>query len=265
MYPAHGAGSLCGKAISKETVSTIGEQRRSNYALQPMTKAAFVDLVTADQPDAPRLLHLRRGAEQQGAADARRGARARAAADDARSGAGAAATSADRFSTRATRTSSPPRTSPAASTSASAASTRRGPGTMLSREHPIVDHRGPRTRARIGGPSRPHRLRSRRRLPEGRTAQPGIASGSHGVHRARQRAARGGAAGRGRQPLAVDVRTPRERDAKRVAGSVSIPLNHLARARAGSAEGSAAARVLRRRLPVVDRREPAAAARLQRR
>src|SRR5438093_11231699 len=44
VYPAHGAGSLCGKAISKETVSTIGEQRRSNYALQPMTKAEFVDL-----------------------------------------------------------------------------------------------------------------------------------------------------------------------------------------------------------------------------
>ena len=53
VYPAHGAGSLCGKALSKETVSTIGEQRRSNYALQPMSKADFVDLVTADQPDAP--------------------------------------------------------------------------------------------------------------------------------------------------------------------------------------------------------------------
>ena len=53
VYPAHGAGSLCGKAISKDTVSTIGEQRRANYALQPMTKAAFIDLVTADQPDAP--------------------------------------------------------------------------------------------------------------------------------------------------------------------------------------------------------------------
>src|SRR5437667_1599876 len=53
VYPAHGAGSLCGKAISKETVSTIGEQRRSNYALQPMTRSEFVDLVTADQPDAP--------------------------------------------------------------------------------------------------------------------------------------------------------------------------------------------------------------------
>src|SRR5439155_2578139 len=38
VYPAHGAGSLCGKAIGKETVSTIGEQRHSNYALQPMSK-----------------------------------------------------------------------------------------------------------------------------------------------------------------------------------------------------------------------------------
>jgi rhodanese-related sulfurtransferase len=53
VYPAHGAGSLCGKALGKETFSTIGEQRRVNYALQPMTKAAFIDLVTADQPDAP--------------------------------------------------------------------------------------------------------------------------------------------------------------------------------------------------------------------
>jgi hydroxyacylglutathione hydrolase len=53
VYPAHGAGSLCGKAISKETVSTIGEQRRVNYALQPMTKDAFIQVVTADQPEAP--------------------------------------------------------------------------------------------------------------------------------------------------------------------------------------------------------------------
>jgi glyoxylase-like metal-dependent hydrolase (beta-lactamase superfamily II)/rhodanese-related sulfurtransferase len=53
VYPAHGAGSLCGKAISKATVSTMGEQRRVNYALQPMSKQAFIDLVTADQPEAP--------------------------------------------------------------------------------------------------------------------------------------------------------------------------------------------------------------------
>ncbi len=53
VYPAHGAGSLCGKSLSKETVSTLGEQRRSNYALQPMSKEAFIQIVTADQPEAP--------------------------------------------------------------------------------------------------------------------------------------------------------------------------------------------------------------------
>lgn len=53
VYPAHGAGSLCGKNISSETVSTMGEQRRMNYALRPMTREQFVALVTADQPDAP--------------------------------------------------------------------------------------------------------------------------------------------------------------------------------------------------------------------
>jgi rhodanese-related sulfurtransferase len=39
--------------LSKETVSTIGEQRRTNYALQPMSEPEFIELVTADQPDAP--------------------------------------------------------------------------------------------------------------------------------------------------------------------------------------------------------------------
>jgi hydroxyacylglutathione hydrolase len=53
IYPAHGAGSLCGKNISSDTVSTLGEQRRFNYALQPMTKKEFTRLVTADQPEAP--------------------------------------------------------------------------------------------------------------------------------------------------------------------------------------------------------------------
>lgn len=53
VYPAHGAGSLCGKKLSSETVSTMGEQRRLNYALKPMTKEEFVRLVVADQPDAP--------------------------------------------------------------------------------------------------------------------------------------------------------------------------------------------------------------------
>jgi glyoxylase-like metal-dependent hydrolase (beta-lactamase superfamily II)/rhodanese-related sulfurtransferase len=54
VYPAHGAGSLCGKNLSKETSSTIGEQRRSNHALRPMTRDQFVELVTTDLPEVPR-------------------------------------------------------------------------------------------------------------------------------------------------------------------------------------------------------------------
>jgi hydroxyacylglutathione hydrolase len=53
VYPAHGAGSLCGKQLSSDTVSSLEEQRRLNYALQPMSKDEFIRLVTADQPDAP--------------------------------------------------------------------------------------------------------------------------------------------------------------------------------------------------------------------
>jgi len=53
VYPAHGAGSLCGKSLSKETWSTLGEQRRFNYALQPMSKDEFVKIVAADQPEVP--------------------------------------------------------------------------------------------------------------------------------------------------------------------------------------------------------------------
>jgi hydroxyacylglutathione hydrolase len=53
VYPAHGAGSACGKNLSTETVSTIGEQRRSNYALAPMTEDAFVEAVTQGQSVAP--------------------------------------------------------------------------------------------------------------------------------------------------------------------------------------------------------------------
>jgi glyoxylase-like metal-dependent hydrolase (beta-lactamase superfamily II) len=53
VYPAHGAGSLCGKNLSTDTVSTIGIQRRYNYALQPMSRARFIDLVITDQPDTP--------------------------------------------------------------------------------------------------------------------------------------------------------------------------------------------------------------------
>jgi hydroxyacylglutathione hydrolase len=53
VWPGHGAGSLCGRNISSETSSTIGQQRRFNYALQPMDRQQFVAMMTADLPEAP--------------------------------------------------------------------------------------------------------------------------------------------------------------------------------------------------------------------
>jgi glyoxylase-like metal-dependent hydrolase (beta-lactamase superfamily II)/rhodanese-related sulfurtransferase len=53
VFPGHGAGSACGKNLSTELQSTIGEQRASNYACQPMSEDQFLALVTAGQPSAP--------------------------------------------------------------------------------------------------------------------------------------------------------------------------------------------------------------------
>src|SRR5262249_18205796 len=53
VYPAHGAGSMCGRNISKDTSSTIGQQRLFNYALRPTSKEEFVKMMTADLPEAP--------------------------------------------------------------------------------------------------------------------------------------------------------------------------------------------------------------------
>ncbi|HEX7716447.1 MAG TPA: rhodanese-like domain-containing protein, partial [Marmoricola sp.] len=53
VFPAHGAGSACGKNLSTELQSTIGDQRRLNYACQPMTEEQFLAVVTAGQPAAP--------------------------------------------------------------------------------------------------------------------------------------------------------------------------------------------------------------------
>ncbi|MDH3680126.1 MAG: rhodanese-like domain-containing protein [Acidimicrobiia bacterium] len=53
VYPAHGAGSACGKNLSTETTSTMGEQRATNYALLAPDRQTFIDLVTEGQPPAP--------------------------------------------------------------------------------------------------------------------------------------------------------------------------------------------------------------------
>jgi len=54
VYPAHGAGSLCGKSTSTENSSTIGKERKSNYALQPMSEDKFVDELLNEQSYIPK-------------------------------------------------------------------------------------------------------------------------------------------------------------------------------------------------------------------
>lgn len=71
VFPAHGAGSSCGKQLSSETSSTMGDQRRSNYALQSMTEDEFVAAVTEGQPVRPHYFSFdaRRNREAHGLLD----------------------------------------------------------------------------------------------------------------------------------------------------------------------------------------------------
>jgi hydroxyacylglutathione hydrolase len=53
VYPAHGAGSLCGRQMSNARSSTIGQEKISNYALRPQSREEFVQLLTAELPERP--------------------------------------------------------------------------------------------------------------------------------------------------------------------------------------------------------------------
>ena len=226
VYPAHGAGSLCGKALSKETVSTLGEQRRSNYALQPMSKEAFIQVVTADQPDAPAYFVY----------DAVLNSEERPTLDQALA--------------RGMNPLSLDRVLELQATSAQILDTRDATefasahlagsiniglvgqyatwaGTVLNREHPIVIVAGPgrenESAVRLGRigfdhvvgylkdglhslESRPELVAFTERLSAPFAAE--LLSSSQ-------------------PPLAIDVRAPREREQKYIAGSLAIPLNHL--------------------------------------
>jgi glyoxylase-like metal-dependent hydrolase (beta-lactamase superfamily II) len=226
VYPAHGAGSLCGKALSRETVSTIGEQRTSNYALQPMTKAAFIDLVTADQPDAPPYFTY----------DAVLNSKERPTLDEAlarelnpmtldlvlalqRTGGQILDTrDPDQFAAAHLRGSLNIGLGGQYATWA---------GTMLSRDRPIViiadpgrEHEAATRLGRIGFDHIVGYLQDGLR---GLESRPDLTATTERLAAplAAERLATG-------EPLVIDVRAPGEREQKFVAGSVSIPLNHLA-------------------------------------
>jgi len=228
VYPAHGAGSLCGRAISKETVSTIGDQRRLNYALQPMSKKAFIELVTADQPEAPpyfvydavlnskERLTLDESLERNLkplALDAvldlqKQGAQVLDTRDAEEFGAAHLAGSINiglggQYATWA--------------------------GTMLNHEHPIVIIAAPGREnesavrlGRIGFDNVAGYLQNGLQSLESRSdlvvfierLSPQFAAELFASNQ---------------PPLAIDVRAPREREQKHIDGSLSMPLNHLVR------------------------------------
>jgi hydroxyacylglutathione hydrolase len=226
VYPAHGAGSLCGKSLSKETVSTMGEQRRSNYALQPMSKEAFLQVVTADQPEAPAYFNYdavlnsqeRPTLEQtlarvnpmtldQVLALRKNGAQILDTRDPAEFASAHLAGSINiglggQYATWA--------------------------GTLLDRDHPIVI---------IADPGREHESATRL----GRIGFDHIAGYlQDGLHSLDSRPDLTAATERvsapfasqllssPQPPLAIDVRTPPEHERKFIDGSLSVPLNHLA-------------------------------------
>jgi hydroxyacylglutathione hydrolase len=67
VYPAHGAGSLCGKAMSDANTSTIGAEKLTNYALQEMSEEEFVALLLLDQPFIPKYFPYNVGVNKEGA------------------------------------------------------------------------------------------------------------------------------------------------------------------------------------------------------
>ena len=227
VYPAHGAGSLCGKAISKETVSTLGEQRRSNYALQPMSKEAFIQVVTADQPEAPAYFNY----------DAVLNSQERPTLDQALAREMNPLTLDAVLELQAAGAQILDTRDAAEFASAHLAGSiniglvgqyATWAGTVLDRKHPIVIIADPgrenESAIRLGRigfdhvagylqdglhslESRPELIAFTERLSAPFAAE--LLSSAQ-------------------PPLAIDVRAPREREQKHIAGSLSIPLNHLA-------------------------------------
>ena len=66
VYPAHGAGSSCGKNLGPETFSSIGQEKRTNYALQPQSKEDFIKAVTQGLQSAPKYFAVNARINQQG-------------------------------------------------------------------------------------------------------------------------------------------------------------------------------------------------------
>ena len=238
-----------------------GEQRRSNYALQPMSKEAFIQVVTADQPDAPAYFNYDAvlNSEERPTLDQTLARVNPMTLDDVLA---LQESGAQILDTR----------DPAEFAAAHLAGSiniglggqyATWAGTVLDREHPIVIIADPGRENEAASPPRPHRVRSCGRIFAGWIAQPEIAPGFDGHDRAPQRAVRrrafviAPAAAGHRRSHAARARSETHRR----------KFGHSAQSSDGksgkAAEGPSAAGLLRRRLPVVHRGEPVATQRIR--
>jgi hydroxyacylglutathione hydrolase len=229
VYPAHGAGSLCGKAISQETFSTIGEQRHSNYALQPMSKAAFIDIVTADQPDAPPYFTY----------DAVLNTKERPTLDETLARQlnpmsldqllALQSVGAQILDVRDPIEFAPVHLTGSINIGLDGQFATWA-GTVLSREKPIVIIADPgrqyQAATRLGRIGFDHIAGYLEGGLKSLESRPDLAA--HTDRLSAQLAAERAAAAGADAPLVLDVRTPREREQKRIRGSIAMPLNHLA-------------------------------------
>jgi glyoxylase-like metal-dependent hydrolase (beta-lactamase superfamily II) len=225
VYPAHGAGSLCGKSLSKETFSTLGEQRRTNYALKPMSKEEFIQVVTADQPDAPSYFTYDAvlNSEERPTLDQTLARVNPMMLDDVLA---LQEVGAQILDTR------DPAEFAAAHLKGSMNVGLGGQyatwaGTILDRDHPIVIIADPGREAeaatRLGRIGFDHVVGFLKDGLHSLKFRPDLTATTERVSApfAAELLASGEA------PLAIDVRAPRERELKRIAGSLAFPLNHL--------------------------------------
>jgi len=225
VYPAHGAGSLCGKALSKETFSTLGEQRRSNYALQPMSKKAFIDVVTADQPEAPDYFNY----------DAVLNSEERPTLDEMLARVNAMTVD-DLLALQAAGAQVLDTRDPSEFAAAHLAGSiniglsgqyATWAGTVLDRDHPIVIIADPgrekEAATRLGRIGFDHVVGYLEEGLHSLKSRPDLTVTTERL--SAQFAA--GLLSSSQPPLLLDVRAPRERDSKYIAGSLNVPLNHL--------------------------------------
>ncbi len=225
VYPAHGAGSLCGKSLSKETVSTLGEQRRTNYALRPMSKEAFISVVTADQPDAPAYFTYDAvlNSEERPTLDETLARVNAMTLDDVLALQGVGAQIID---TRDASEFAPAHLAGSINIGLGGQYATWA-GTVLDREHPIVIIADPgrqnEAATRLGRIGFDHVVGYLQDGLLSLNSRPDLTATTESVSAPFAAELLSSP----QPPLVVDVRTPRERDQKYIAGSLGLPLNHL--------------------------------------